>query len=219
MIRPPGQDSSTVIPPQALLSAARAGRTDRLAELLQYYRHYLTKLASARIGHRLRARVSASDVVQDTVLEVVRDFQNFQGRTDREFLAWLRQILINNLMQTVERHWHTGKRDVRREIRLQQVTSNSAQSAAGFEQFPPSPVSSPSTGAQRRETGVLVADHLARLSDQHREVIILRNLQGLSFDDVARRLDRTPGAVRMLWLRAMERFRELVEGREMVHDQ
>ncbi len=52
-----------------------------------------------------------------------------------------------------------------------------------------------------------LADQLARLPPQYRDVIVLRNLQGLSFEEVADRMDRKPGAVRMLWLRAIEKFK------------
>jgi len=58
---------------------------------------------------------------------------------------------------------------------------------------------------------VAIADQLAKLRPDYREVIVLRNLQGLSFEEVAVQMDRKPGAVRMLWLRAIEKFRQLYE--------
>ncbi len=205
--------------PQALLDAARAGLTEELGPLLQHYRNYLRILADAQIGRRLQARVSPSDMVQETMLEAVRDFQQFGGQTEREFLGWLRQILINNLLRVVEKHVSAGKRDVRKEVPINGLAADMDRTAASFERILASPVSSPSRAAHRREVGVLVADHLADLSEMHREVIILRNLQGLPFDEVARRMERTSGAVRMLWLRAMERFRELLEHGGVADDQ
>ena len=56
-----------------------------------------------------------------------------------------------------------------------------------------------------------IADQLARLRPDYREVIVLRNLQSLSFEEIAARMDRKPGAVRMLWLRAIEQFRRTYE--------
>ena len=205
--------------PLALLKSARNGAQDDLGLLLQHYRNYLRVLADSQIGQRLQARVSPSDVVQETMLEAIRDFQQFGGTSEREFLGWLRQILINNLYRVVERNVKAGKRDVRREVSLRNASADLDRTAACFERMLASPGSSPSRGAHRREIGVIVADHLAELSEQHREVIMLRNLQGLSFDEVARRMDRTPGAVRMLWLRAMDRFREILEERGFSDDQ
>jgi RNA polymerase sigma-70 factor (ECF subfamily) len=55
-----------------------------------------------------------------------------------------------------------------------------------------------------------VADLLAQLPPDYREVVLLRNFQGLSFRSIALQLQRSEGAVRMLWLRALGRLRELL---------
>jgi RNA polymerase sigma-70 factor (ECF subfamily) len=67
--------------------------------------------------------------------------------------------------------------------------------------------SSPSQQAARHELEVMLAEVLARLPADCREVIILRNLEGLSHEEAARRMGRNPGAVRMLWVRALARLR------------
>ena len=66
--------------------------------------------------------------------------------------------------------------------------------------------------AARRERAVLLADALESLPADYREVVILRNLEGLKFSEVATRMDRSSGAVRMLWARAIERLSEALEG-------
>jgi RNA polymerase sigma-70 factor (ECF subfamily) len=58
-----------------------------------------------------------------------------------------------------------------------------------------------------RETSALVADRLAELPPSYREVILLRNLEGLSFDEVAQRMGKTSPAVRQLWTRAIRRLK------------
>ncbi|MBM4095050.1 MAG: sigma-70 family RNA polymerase sigma factor [Planctomycetes bacterium] len=70
-----------------------------------------------------------------------------------------------------------------------------------------SAISSPSENVARREQEVLLAEILEKLPADYREVIILRNLEGLSHDEVAERMGRTPGAIRMLWLRALQELR------------
>jgi RNA polymerase sigma-70 factor (ECF subfamily) len=62
---------------------------------------------------------------------------------------------------------------------------------------------------QQREEAVVLADRLAHLSDDYREVLVLRNLQGLPFEEVASRIGRSVGATRMLWLRAIEKLRTI----------
>ncbi len=67
---------------------------------------------------------------------------------------------------------------------------------------------------RQRENAVEFANQLAALKPHYRDVIIMRNLQGLSFDEIAERMDRNPGAVRMLWLRAVEKLRHSAEVRD-----
>ena len=55
---------------------------------------------------------------------------------------------------------------------------------------------------------IALADRLAELPADYREVILLRHVEGMSFDEVARRMERTSGAARMLWLRAIELLRK-----------
>src|SRR5581483_5654923 len=94
-------------------------------------------------------------------------------------------------------------------ISLEQRRRALQRSSADFEAALASPRSSPSAQAQRRELAALVADQVAQLPPSYREVIVLRNLEGLPFEEVARRMGRTAGAVRVLWLRALDRLRHL----------
>src|SRR5205823_1808697 len=128
-----------------------------------------------------------------------------------ELLRWLRTILVNNLARIVEQQVLAKKRSVRREVSLDNYRHVLHQSSAHFDAALVSQLRSPASEAERREQAALVADQLARLPPSYRDVIILRNLEGLSFDEVAKRLNRSPGAVRVLWLRALERFRQLHE--------
>ncbi len=70
----------------------------------------------------------------------------------------------------------------------------------------------PSQAFLRKERELELADALARLSPDHREVILLRNLQRLPFDEVARRMDRSRPAAQMLWMRAMSKLQEALAG-------
>jgi RNA polymerase sigma-70 factor (ECF subfamily) len=71
---------------------------------------------------------------------------------------------------------------------------------------------SPSGCASRREDEIRIADTLAQLPGDYRDVIVLRNIEGLSFDEVAARMGRSTGAVRMLWLRALKKMRDELRG-------
>src|SRR5262245_49915002 len=100
---------------QQWMQAAQNGSGDALGELLQACRHYLLLVAEQNLDSDLRDKVAASDLVQDTCLEALRDFgRQFRGDTEEELLAWLKRILLNNLANQVRRYRGTEMRDVRR---------------------------------------------------------------------------------------------------------
>jgi RNA polymerase sigma-70 factor (ECF subfamily) len=192
---------------EALLEHSRSGDRAALGRLLELYRNYLRLQARTLIGRALQVRLDPSDLVQDTFLEAAHDFAAFAGSTEAELIAWLRQILIRNLADRV-RHSQADKRDVRREESLEVLLEHSRQAA---EQALALAGSSPSVQARRREEAVLLADALEALAEDYREVILLRHVEHLPFKDIATRMGRSPGAVRMLWTRALERLHRLLE--------
>jgi RNA polymerase sigma-70 factor (ECF subfamily) len=196
---------------EELLDEARDGETDSLGQLLQLYRNYLNILATTQLNRRLRRRMSPSDIVQETMLAAHRDFAKFRGTTERELLAWLRQILINCLHHVVDAHVKSKMRDVRCEVSIEQVSAALDQTAINMGQVLADRGPSPSTPMRQRERAVAIANQLTKLRPAYREVIVLRNLQGLPFDEIARRTDRKSGAVRMLWLRAIEKFQQVCD--------
>ena len=187
-----------------------------LGNVLQLYWNYLHLLAEAQLDRRLRVRFSPSDLVQETLLEAHRDFPQFRGTTEAEFLAWLRQILVHNLIVGVRRHFEAGKRDVRREVSLEQACAQVDTTALCLAGALAQGGTSPSDRAEREELLVALADDLAQLPQDYREVIVLRHLQGCSFAEVAQRMERNEGAVRMLWLRAIGQLRSKMNERGVV---
>jgi RNA polymerase sigma-70 factor, ECF subfamily len=198
-----------------LFASARQGSSTCLGRLLTLYSNYLKLLISTQLDDRLQGRVSPSDIVQETFFEAHRDFAQFRGQSSGEFVAWLRQILVHNILRVVEQHLLTEKRDVRREISLEQIGRRLEESTVRLESLLAQSAESPSGNAQRHEQELILANALAELPCDYREVIMLRHIEGLSFDDVAKRMERTSGAVRMLWLRALEKLRKSFPEREL----
>ena len=190
-----------------LLSEARSGRTESLGQLLEWYVNYLTILATTQLDRRIQRRVSPSDLVQEAMLAAHRDFGDFRGQSQAELLGWLRQILINTLHHAFARHVKAGKRDIRREVSIDEVSRQLEESACNLAAMIPARVDSPSAAMRTREDSVALADQLNKLLPHYRDVIIYRILQGLSFEEIAERMERSSGAVRMLWLRALEAFK------------
>lgn len=197
-----------------LLAAARAHDKEALGRLLQTYRSYLKLLAEAQLRGKLQARFSASDVVQDTFLSAHRSFPKFRGQTEPEFRGWLRKIFVYHLGRIVEQHAVAGKRNVHRELSVEEIGAAIGRSTMRLESMLAGHGASPSQEARRREDAVLLADRMEKLPADYREVLVLRHLEGLPFAEVAERMGRSSGAVRMLWLRALEVLRELMNREE-----
>jgi RNA polymerase sigma-70 factor (ECF subfamily) len=187
-----------------LLDALRQGDAAAQEEVLLRYEPWLKLLARLQIDTRFQGKFSESDVVQQTLLEACRDLPKFRGGTEAELLAWLRQILAHVLAHEIRRYHGTQQRDLDREVSLEDALAQSSQ-RLGTMLADSGP--SPSARASQREQEVLLAEVLAKLPDDYREVIILRNLEGLSHEEVARRMGRGMGAVRMLWVRALASLR------------
>lgn len=198
-----------------LLAAARQGDERRRDELFARCRPYLAVLAKAQVESWLQAKVDASDIVQQTLLEVHRDWRRFDGQTNAQWWAWLRRILQHNAADFVRRYGVTAKRQARREVRL--APRNDATSAPAFE--PSARGESPSRELQRRDEQFELATALDRLPPDYREVIVLRNLERLPFDAVAQRMGRSRPAAQMLWMRAIKKLEALLRADQPAEDE
>lgn len=197
--------------PDLLLAQALAGSQECFGRLLHLYRNYLKLLVLAQLERKLQQRISPSDVVQETFLEANRDFAKFRGKSVGEFCAWLRKILVNNLHRVIEQHVLTIKRSVNREISLEALAGSLEQSTARLEAILPDQGTSPSMNYQRQEQEIELANCIAELPADYREVIVLRHIDALSFEQVGQRMERTAGAARMLWFRAIRLLREKMD--------
>lgn len=171
---------------------------------LERYRSYLLLLARIRVDRRLRGKLDASDIVQQTMLEAHQAAASFRGESVAEQAGWLRQILARNLANAV-RDLTRGKRDVMREQSLQ---ADLDESASQLEGWLVGDHSSPSQQAERHERALLLAQALAELPEQQREAVVLRHFQGSSLSEIAEELSTTTAAVTGLLHRGLKNLRK-----------
>jgi RNA polymerase sigma-70 factor (ECF subfamily) len=187
-----------------LIEGARQGDAECRDQLFALCRSYLGFVARSQVETWLRRKVDASDLVQETMLEAYRDFERFQGTTEQEWLAWLRKILANNAADFVRRYRGTAKRSVGREVPFRDPADSRSPGAPE----PAAPQPTPSQEFLRIDTELRVTAALAQLPPDYQEVIVLRNLERLSFNEVAERMNRSRPAVQMLWMRAIQKLQE-----------
>jgi RNA polymerase sigma-70 factor, ECF subfamily len=188
------------------LAAARAGSREAIGAALEGCRGYLLGIAERELDADLRAKGGASDLVQDTFLEAQRDFAGFRGETEADLLAWLRRLLLNNLANFARSYRQTAKRQIGREIRLPAGSESSAGELRIAADGP-----SPSAEIRGGEDAAALQAAMTRLPDDYREVLTLRYVEGLTFDQIAERMGRSPAALRKLWSRAVDRLQSEME--------
>jgi RNA polymerase sigma-70 factor (ECF subfamily) len=193
---------------EQLLAGAREGDESQRDRLFEACRSYLALIARTQVESWLQAKADASDLVQQTLLEAHRGFERFEGRTEAEWLAWLRKIMRHNAADLIRHYRGTDKRQARREIPFRQPGDDSRALGA------PEPAGREPTPSQQlvaRDRNLQIAAALDQLTPDHREVIVLRNLERLPFDVVAERMGRSRPAVQMLWARAIKKLQEALE--------
>ena len=192
-----------------LIAAARDGSEQALEELLGRYRHFIELLVRSRCkGGGLQARVDSSDIVQETLMRVARHIGDFDGGAEREWEGWLRTIAEREVIRQLRYHLGTAGRDADREQAGPADDSAGAQALANWLE---ASITSPSLAFVRKERALLLADALARLPEDHREVLVMRHLEERPFPEIAETMDRSAGAVRVLWVRALRRLREAID--------
>jgi RNA polymerase sigma-70 factor (ECF subfamily) len=174
---------------------------------LERYGDYLRLLARLQLSPRLQAKLDASDVVQQTLLQAHESRTQFRGQTEAEWLAWLRAILANALAGAMRR-FSTEARDLGRECSLEaqlDLSSSRLEGLLAADQ------SSPSERAGRGEELLRLAQAMAQLPPDQRRVVELHYLKALPVAEVAELLDRTRPAVVGLLFRGLKRLRNLLQ--------
>ena len=179
---------------------AQAGSGEALGNLVEACRGYLLLIANQELRDDLRAKVAASDLVQDTFLKAKQNFDRFTGRSEADLLAWLRRILLNHLVDVTRQFVDTDKRQVMLEENLPERPSVIALDG-------PTPLDQ----AIAREDAQRVMRAVARLPEEMRRVVELRNEQRLQFQQIGECIGRSAEACRKLWTRAIERLAQELE--------
>jgi RNA polymerase sigma-70 factor (ECF subfamily) len=163
----------------------------------------LCRFLDLRFDARLRSRLDPSDVVQETHLEVFRRLPDYLERRPMPFRLWLRKTAYERLLMLRRQHVQADRRAVGREVPLPERSSVLLAGLVG---------STPSRQAQRKELALQVQQALARLAETDREVLLLRNYEGLSYEEIGCLLDLDASVTRKRHGRALVRLHRLLGG-------
>jgi RNA polymerase sigma-70 factor (ECF subfamily) len=172
-----------------LVVSARAGDQAAFAALVGRY--------EARIVRLVRGMVPESDtedVTQESFLKAFRKIGNFDGRSS--FYTWLYRIAANTAMD-----WRKKERH-RRHAPLPEGPEG--------EDAVPSLEAGPETATSRRELAARIDAAIASLPEKYREILLLREIEGLSYEEISKELGMSKGTVESRLFRARERLREVL---------
>lgn len=192
-----------------LLQSAADGNQPALGELLDRYRTRLRHMVRLRMDRRVRARVDASDVIQDTFAEASRRLDDYMKNPSVTFFVWLRYLAAQQLQMQHRHHLGVQARDARREVALFGGGLPEAKSAVLAAQLL-ARLTSPSTAAARAEMKVNLLAALDAMDPIDREVLALRHFEQLSNTETAQVLNISTTAACNRYVRALERFRPIL---------
>jgi RNA polymerase sigma-70 factor (ECF subfamily) len=189
-----------------LLEGARRGEAEAVERLLAVHREPLRRTIGLRLDPALAARVDASDIVQDVLLEAHRRLPDYLNNPVMPFHLWLRHIAKDHIIDAHRRHRQAQRRSLDREqpIVPAVLADHSSYELAGQLL---DPELTPASEAMRRELQRRLDAAIADLDVDDREVLLLRHREQLSNQDIARALGLSEAAASMRYLRAVRRLR------------
>ncbi|MHB8897809.1 MAG: sigma-70 family RNA polymerase sigma factor [Thermoguttaceae bacterium] len=181
-----------------------ADETGEIDVVLRCYRGYLRILADLRLDPRLRGKLDPSDIVQESMIQAYKAWDQCRGASDGERLAWLKMIVTRNVLHAL-RDFRRAKRDICKEFSLEEVVG---ASSARLERWLSAEQSTPSRRAEEAEKLLQIAGAVDSLPDGQRDAVVLYYWQGCSLAEISESLGRSVSAVAGLLHRGVKRLRE-----------
>lgn len=180
---------------QELVARAKQGDQDAFAKLVEANQNRIYSLAYRMAGDP----EDAADLAQEALLRAWRTLPSFQGESS--FATWLYRLTSNLCIDFL-------RREKRRKTATPVTSLDDEESAAPTEV--PDHSSDPHQELERRELRLAVGQALLKLSSEHRQVLVLRELEGLSYTEIAGRLELSEGTVKSRIARARIALRNIL---------
>ena len=195
------EDSSETL---SLIERAQAGDRSAFDSLFERYADELHQFINSRLDARVRVRVAASDIVQDTQMEAFRRFLDYCNRRPMPFRIWLRKNAYERLLNVRRDHINTAKRAIGREQPLLDESSVLLASMVS------NGVTSPSERLSKLEYRETIALLIQSMSEDDRNVLLMRHVDGMTHQDIADLLGIECAAARKRYARALVRLETLL---------
>ena len=186
---------------QELVKRLQADGEDGLAEVLAHFQPRLRQMIQVRIHPAISGRIDPSDVIQEVYLDAAQQIDGYLQDRKVALYVWLRTLTWERLIKLQRRHLGTQRRDARREASLP------ADSTMCLARQLISKQTSPSQALIRDELQRRVQGAIDTLRDEDRDVILMRDFEGMSNGEVAQTLAISPSGATKRYGRAIFRLK------------
>ena len=206
--RPETRNLETLKPetPSDLEARVRAKDSTALVEFLEHRRPQLMAYLERNLGAALRTKIDADDLYQEVSIECLRSLSEVD-LADHDPFTWLCQVAQRRIIDAHRKFFATQKRAAQREVSL---GSGSDTSQAGLINLIAASITTPSQAFSRGQREFRLLEAIDTLGDEARQAIQLRYAQGLATKDIAERLGKSDGAIRVLLTRTLKKLQDLL---------
>lgn len=190
---------------EQLETRVQQGDREALVILLEMYRPRLLNFVQNLMSKSLRQKIDPEDVLQEVCLSCVKSFTAID-LVDRSPFDWVCQVARRRIMDQGRRYSGTEKRAVNREVGL----SGGSDEQASFAQLLVASITSPSSAFSRDQREFRLQQAIEQLPPENRAALHMRYVESLSSKEIAERLDKSDGAVRVLLTRSLKRLHALM---------
>lgn len=184
-----------------LIRRTRAGCDDSRSRVLAKLEPFLVSMAGRLSDSNLKSKEGVSDIVQNSFVRVVENFDSFHGTCGAELRGWLKVLVLNEVRQ-IGRKWHGANRDVKRENTLEPERANLKVHGR---------TDNPIAAMIQSERLAELKVALSKLREVEQTIIRLKTSEGLSLPQIAKQMDRSLAATSKTYYRALIRLQKLLE--------
>ena len=146
------------------------------------------------------------DIVQEVMIRAIKGFENFELRDEKAFLHWISQLVQNQIRDLADYH-HAEKRDVNKEI---PSVKNSDSDRSVLSTLPAKSIYRPSFQFQLKQDVLELEAAMDQLTEQQKEVVVMRQYEGLSFKEIGEAVNCSEDAARMQFARALDKLTDIM---------
>jgi RNA polymerase sigma-70 factor, ECF subfamily len=194
----------------ALIQRVRNHDSQALAEFLVARRPQLMAFIDRRLGTALRRKIEPDDLYQEVSAEAVRSLAEID-LTDRDPFSWLCQVAERRIIDAHRRFFGSQKRDAGREVSLNApAAGGTSSSRPGLINMLVASMTSASQAFSRDQKQLRMLTALEQLPPENREALRLRYLENMPSKQIAEKLGKTDGAIRVMLTRSLAKLQQIL---------